>query len=662
MNISRKYFLYKEFFMLLVPSSCHPFSHSDSLFDRLQKGLAPTSRLVFKVNQLFHDVKEICLQWDFEGTTQEFRSLDGREVKFYLSEEKGLQVFFRGEGGQFVAPESKSVVLASQLREIRDLETAERFIRSVKFRISRSGDHLEGQVRCVGGTPPGDEVDIPLKPLLNYDDVHLLAIHGNISDSVRRLKGNITGVCIESAMKTLAGVGNLLRVAFAASGYTESSEEVYKIATGFRGLVRSSYRGTGSFLGSCMDAINTCQFAWDFVKRGDLQEATQEIKAMSKLAEEMAGVARSLQSEADKLKDDSDEAAKRAMKDHRLSEERRQAVQKRIDEESVNKAKLTARENLLKGQLTDLEAKLKEIESACDNAEKKSFLFGVLKAIGAATIGEITKPIMAIVNVFSPTSSTQIQSNVQEVLKIADQKSGLSALEDEIKSLEEQLGIEDAEASGSQNPAKKVKLDPNVIDQKKDELRRKKEELNKKKLEIKNREDALSDLQKQSLDQLQYLHGKVSEYERLTRERNEDLRNTKISLAGSIETLKNLKEEGDELQRAALALGMVKSRMGEVSDAFDKIATFWEDIKNRCDRLTLSDDEQLRFKSEMKIRVHIQRCFLSLVTVGELCFLARESLGPVREGITSFFKNLPANDDEAQKIIDSLGSRLLNNS
>ncbi len=111
-----------------------------------------TAELLFSIKRVQAGVVEIQALWNHFESSSPIRSLEGKEIKFLLSESEGLQIQYRNKDGCFIYPIAKTMSIAGLLLGINNLEHALSFIREMKFQIS-DGGLLSGSIRVRGGNP-----------------------------------------------------------------------------------------------------------------------------------------------------------------------------------------------------------------------------------------------------------------------------------------------------------------------------------------------------------------------------------------------------------------------------------------------------------------------------------------------------------------------------
>lgn len=173
------------------------------------------------------------------------------------------------------------------------------------------------------------------------------------------------------AMKKLAEVGSLLRLAFAGSKGFPSSTAIIKVMSGYQNLVKDSLITSGTFVEIVLKALKYHKISAIFVNKGKIEKSLRYLKKCALMAQRMADESQVLIDKSDALTNLALDALVAANNDFVGSKAEQARIQEVIDELKADQAK----QDKIKGDLNLLieEAKKNEAKNAAIAGEKETW-------------------------------------------------------------------------------------------------------------------------------------------------------------------------------------------------------------------------------------------------------------------------------------------------
>ncbi|KAM9999714.1 hypothetical protein ACTFIZ_008165 [Dictyostelium cf. discoideum] len=513
---------------------------------------------------------------------------------------------------------------------------------------------------------PIDYITVPVKV---WEDIpKAVQCSPNVTVSVNSNLKLYASISVSDAMKSLATVGDLLKVANAASHGFPCSVPIIAILSDYQSLVNDTVNTCSTFVFNCIGAINQHELALRIAADFPQKSMTLIGKTAEK-ATEMAKQSQQLVDFAKKLVDKSTEALTMATGDQNDTMASEREVIKKQGDLEAQAAKLQSEIADLKEQVADF----KELaEKAGKEAAEQRKIGMILQIVGAITkpLVELAGPIISAVSGASavdgagkilgklggggktdePKKDEPKKETDDATAEFKDKKKKLEKQEDEkTKELEEkkaELKKVEAEPESEEKKVKKEKLE-NEIKEIKDALKELGESVSNVVNEIANEYKARA--AKSEDKEAAYMKLK-SEYQDLQRKSNSDL-------AQNIVQLKNLSVEKNYLEVSIKSLEITIKTMGKVRTIFENTRLFWLQVKAQCDSLSdignikdLAEIAELSVKYQNDFTNQIKSSGLNWLALAQINFIASNTITGVKKNFDEVMSNLPGKA-EAEAIV-----------
>ncbi|KAN0030409.1 hypothetical protein ACTA71_010174 [Dictyostelium dimigraforme] len=475
-------------------------------------------------------------------------------------------------------------------------------------------------------------------------------------------------------MKSLATVGDLLKVANAAAHGFPCSVPIIAILSDYQSLVNDTVNTCSTFVFNCIAAINqhelALRIAADFP-----QKAMGLIGKTAEKAKEMAEQSQKLVDFAKKLVDKSTDALVMATGDQKDTMAAEREVTKKKGELEAQAAKLQSEIADLKEQV----AEFKELaEKAGKEAAEQRKIGMILQIVGAVTkpLVELAGPIIMAASgasvadgagkilskigdgVSSGTDSKKDDSKDKKTEKPADDAT--SEYKDKKKKLEKQEDEKTKELEEKKVELKKVEAEPESPEKKE-----KKEKLEKEIGEIKDALKKLGESVSNVVNEISNEYkaraakseDKEAAYMKLKSEYQDLQRKSNSDLAQNVVQLKNLAVEKNYLEVSIKSLEITIKTMGKVRTIFENTRLFWLQVKAQCDALAdvsnikdLAEIAELSTKYQIDFTNQIKSSGLNWLALAQINFVASNTITGVKKNFDEVMSNLPGKA-EAESIV-----------
>lgn len=438
------------------------------------------------------------------------------------------------------------------------------------------------------------------------------------------------------AMKKLAEVGSLLRLAYSGSKGHASSSPILKVLSNYQELVKDSLVVSQTFVQIVLRALKYHKYAAYFVEKDLIEKSLKYLGKCSLMAERMATETEILIGKADDLKDLAVDALVQANNDYVGSRKEKMEIQKTINDLKKEQAE---RESMK----TDLEAMIAE-----QKEEEKR----------AAAVAAEKEMLGMIIDVFVPLATT--------AMTVA---------------LPLMLGDEPIKKTSSDEPVLipaviKDKL-PNVVLEKRDEY-----------FTVEKRAfggiggitNLIGGLLGQNAQQspeggepgcgggsgvsAQASRARCREAaaraSRINFQRQQ-LKNN-AALAKAVSKLTDAKNAKDKLTKAIYGLDISIKTMGKVKTIFLNAKTFWVGMQKHLKSISASKEELEDYAEDELLREEYNEALMhsgySWLTVGKICRKSWLTIRSVDEGVDEIVSNLPTSA-EADELVAELGAKIM---
>ncbi|KAM9983593.1 hypothetical protein ACTFIY_000300 [Dictyostelium cf. discoideum] len=513
---------------------------------------------------------------------------------------------------------------------------------------------------------PIDYITVPVKV---WEDIpKAVQCSPNVTVAVNNNLKLYASISVNDAMKSLATVGDLLKVANAAAHGFPCSVPIIAILSDYQSLVNDTVNTCSTFVFNCIGAINqhalALRIAADFP-----QKAMGLISKTAEKAKEMAEQSQKLVDFAKKLVDKSTEALTMATGDQKDTMASEREVQKKQGELEAQAAKLQSEIADLKEQV----AEFKELaEKAGKEAAEQRKIGMILQIVGAVTkpLAQLAGPIISaasgagaagkILGNISGGGKTETEKEPEKETEKPAGDDATSQIKDKKKKLEKKEDDKTKELEEKKAELKKVEAEPDS-----EEKKQKKEKLEKEIAEIK---DALKELGEslsnvateianEYKERAAKSEDKEAAYMKLKSEYQDLQRKSNADLAQNVVQLKNLAVEKNYLEVSIKSLEITIKTMGKVRTIFENTRLFWLQVKAQCDSLSdvsnikdLAEIAELSVKYQTDFTNQIKASGLNWLALGQINFVASNSITAVKKNFDEVMSNLPGKA-EAEAIV-----------
>ncbi|KAN0008754.1 hypothetical protein ACTFIU_009483 [Dictyostelium citrinum] len=518
---------------------------------------------------------------------------------------------------------------------------------------------------------PIDYISVPVKV---WEDIpKAVGCSANVTVAVNNNLKLYASISVSDAMKSLATVGDLLKVANAAAHGFPCSVPIIAILSDYQSLVNDTVHTCSTFVFNCIAAINqhelALRIAADFP-----QKAMGLIGKTAEKAKEMAEQSQKLVDFAKKLVDKSTDALTIATGDQKDTMAAEREVIKK-------KGELEAQASKLQSEIADLKeqvAEFKELaEKAGREASEQRRIGMILQVVGAVTkpLVELAGPvIMAASGAGVADSAGKILSKIGDIGVVPDGKKenpkekptekptddATAEFKDKKKKLEKQEDEKTKELETKKAELKKVEAEPESPEKKE-----KKEKLEKEINEIKDTLKKLGESVSTVVNEISNEYkaraakseDKEAAYMKLKSEYQDLQRKSNAELAQNVVQLKNLAVEKNYLEVSIKSLEITIKTMGKVRTIFENTRLFWLQVKAQCDALSdvsnmkdLAEIAELSVKYQTDFTNQIKSSGLNWLALAQINFVASNTITGVKKNFDEVMSNLPGKA-EAEAIV-----------
>ncbi|KAN0033773.1 hypothetical protein ACTFIV_000241 [Dictyostelium citrinum] len=519
---------------------------------------------------------------------------------------------------------------------------------------------------------PIDYISVPVKV---WEDIpKAIGCSANVTVAVNKNLKLYASISVSDAMKSLATVGDLLKVANAAAHGFPCSISIIAILSNYQSLVNDTVHTCSTFVFNCIAAINqhelALRIAADFP-----QKAMALISKTAEKAKQMAEQSQKLVDFAKKLVDQSTNALVLATGDKNDAiESEREAIKK--------KGELEAQSAKLQSEIVDLKEQVAELKELAEMASKEAAEQRKLGMI-LQVVGSVTKPLVELAGpLVMAASGAGISYGANKILQkfgngvdrvissknedpkkkkndrptddataeFKNKKNKLEKQEDEktkeLESKKAELKMVETEPDSQEKKQKQEKLEKET-NEIKDALKKLRESISNVVNEISNEYKARA--AKSEDKEVEYMKLK-SQYQDLQRKSNAEL-------AQNVVQLKNLTVEKNYLEVLIKSLEITIKTMGKVRTIFENTRLFWLQVKTQCDALSdISNIQDLAEISELgdwfqiDFLNQIKQSGLNWLALAQINFVASNTITGVKKNFDDIMSNLP-NKSEAEAIV-----------
>lgn len=442
----------------------------------------------------------------------------------------------------------------------------------------------------------GSLIPYPKLQLFAVDEIeNAIESHPGI---LKIVEGNVKTyavVNIAETMKALSRVGQLLQLAYAGSKGFACSEKIVRIMTDYQNLLAQSKMTSAGFVEVSINALKRHRIALLAAESGKLKESVTLLSSCEKMAGEMAKCCDTLVTQCETLRTQSVDALISAVQNSNATAEQKKATMESIKEFKVQEEVLKQETQDLIAHLAEEKKNEQEAQAAVKNAQNAQLAATVASAFATA----FTTPILEVLASFAPLPRGHYHHSQNSSAPENDNRNLLQkALEEREKSNQE---IENAKIKLAGKEAKvKQGLDPEEtnrlsikIAKLKEEIKVKEESLKKQQIDFETMQTNLSQMTDNASQNAARIAERRASLQEKLRKKNADLKE-------SIEKLKTLNTNNNDLDKSIVALDVTTKALGQIETTFKNTRVYWECVQRLCK--ALANNEDLKITAELGIK------------------------------------------------------------
>ncbi|KAN0008755.1 hypothetical protein ACTFIU_009484 [Dictyostelium citrinum] len=488
-------------------------------------------------------------------------------------------------------------------------------------------------------------------------------------------------ISVSDAMKSLATVGELLKVANAAANGHSCSKPIIKILAEYQSLVNDTVSTCSLFVFNCIASLKQHELALRLAEKQPLKALSIMSKTAEK-AKEMADKSQQLVNMSKVLVDQSTEALEMATGDKNDEIIKENEVIKKQGELEAQAAKLRT-------EIDDLKRQAEEFKELADKASKEASEQRK-SAMLLQVVSSVTTPLVQLAGpIISSVSGAGVIDGTSKILNVvgnslggattnetkkpdeADSKKSTTKTEttdataefkDKKKKLEKQEEEKSKELEEKKAELKKVEAEPESPEKKE-----KKEKLEKSIKEIDQQleklgkllSDTINDIATQFKERAAKSEDKEAAYMKLKSQYQDLQRKSNADLAQNVVQLKNLSIQKNSLEVSIKSLEITIKTMGKVRTIFENTRLFWLQVKGQCEALSdvsnmkdLADAADIDDEFKTDFTNEIKSSGLNWLALAQINFIASNTITGIKKNFDEVMNNLPGRS-EAEAIVKS---------
>lgn len=433
------------------------------------------------------------------------------------------------------------------------------YLRRVRSVFGAFGGHPSNKV----GQTPNMSALVAVKTDIDFSkvsfsvstDIQVALSNKDVGAEVTKLQNDYYTLNVADAMQKLSKIGQLLRVAYAASNGHRVNSVVVEILCDYQRLVKDSFLATGSFVNVSIAALKNHGYASKFAAKGDVDKTVKYLTKCGDLASSMISICDNLINASNHLCDLSAKAIKDAADQLAAEVAEEKTIKSRIDNAEAKIARNQTEVDSLKIRLKELNDDILEARKTESEESKRKFILALVGAVSGAVKNvsensvEVAKVVIPAVIPLAtgPVGAAALATNA--VVGHVSQKLAAKAVDDTVKA----VGKPEAQ------PEAQPEAKPDSKSDGKSPATASSEDI--KRAEVKTSTSTVLELQrvKQRLYELEL--------------------EANASLAENLCLLQNLNIEKNTLEAAITALDATKMVMGKVKTIFENTRLFWNGVK-----------------------------------------------------------------------------------
>jgi len=466
-------------------------------------------------------------------------------------------------------------------------------------------------------------MNTPVKPsvffdIKNWDELEEKSNSGQAVDYVRSKIQVYYSVDPSHAMKKLAEVGSLLRLAYAGSKGFKCSSSIIKLLSSYQDLIKDSLITSSTFVEIVLTALRYHKVSMTFIEHKKVEKSLKYLKKCATMANRMAEESQILIDKSDALVKLATDALVEANEDYVGTVEERKRIQKLINDLKVEEAKQKA----IKADLAMMIAEAKEEERRNAAAAREKENWGMIMDIFSPLANVV---ITTVVNCIQGGALGDEPKQIMEVPKLNDD-GGFPG---------EDGGFPGGEEGG---------LGPGGGGCAQGETQ-----------DILPKGDRMHELAKVARDREAVARKTRIDFQQKQLDNNAEL-------AQTVQKLMNNKESKDQLDKAIYGLDITIKTLGKVKTIFLNAKVFWVGVKKHVESLSATQEELEDYAEEEDLRDEYVEAVVesgySWLAVGKICRMSALKIREVDKGVDEIMNDLPT-EAEAKVLIETLGAQII---
>jgi hypothetical protein len=188
----------------------------------------------------------------------------------------------------------------------------------------------------------------------NREDISTLcSSNRQLADYIDKRVKDFSTINVDTAMRNLANVGDILKLAYAGSQNFKCSKKILLILSKYQTLIKNSYETASEFVDACISSLKLYKAAINLAEADKLDKALLLVSKTADLAQKMAEEAGKVEIEAQSLCQLSEEALGEAVDDKTVSAAEKKAITERINESKEQQAVLASKTKTLMAEIAE---------------------------------------------------------------------------------------------------------------------------------------------------------------------------------------------------------------------------------------------------------------------------------------------------------------------
>ncbi len=498
-------------------------------------------------------------------------------------------------------------------------------------------------------------------PVIQAADVQrIIDADQNLSVAVAGAIQQYQVLDVHAAMKGLGQAGQLLHLAYAGSKSFKCSVQIVEINANYQRLIKDSTNACAGFMTSSLDALKTYQIACKLAAKGQIKGALEIIGKTAKLAEKMVTICSFLVESADNLCEQSKKALIAAVNEEQGTRERKEELEKTVNEILVSRDVLQQRRTDLEDDYEKQKEEEERLRKKSASLETKAFALSMVSAVMRPAVSMVESVATRTIGIVEKVvGKKEVDSSGTKVLleRMEEILTEKSRIKDELANNEFKLEKKKKELSGATSETRGA-IENEIADLE-EVISKGKSKLDEKDAVLKNAEAALRKVEENLADQVKHYQEKEDKIAQIRRETRKEMRETNASLAESLSKLQGLNQQSTSLDTAITSLEVTAKTMGRIKTIFENTRLFWLGVQRQCNGLT--DNQTMELLADVDAELFIGEIAdsgMRWLALARINSMALEEIRSVNLIVDGGMENLPTSA-ETSKIVENLTKALL---